>query len=189
MKSLRDAFAQIPDWRENPRYPLAGLLMLISLAMLCGCNGIREIERWAQMHRWTLADRLGFKRYTMPKYGMIRRTLLNVDEAAFSQIVVEWGNEVLSLYGKEKLPAIAIDGKTVRGTRQGELPALELMAALNHELKVVLGQVEVPEGTNEIPTIQTLLEELVLEGQVVTVDAILTQRDIAATIRKKGGIT
>jgi predicted transposase YbfD/YdcC len=56
-------------------------------------------------------------------------------------------------------------------------------------LRVVLGQVEVPAGTNEIPTIQTLLEDLVLEGKVVTVDALLTQHDIAETIRKKGGTT
>jgi hypothetical protein len=189
MKSLREIFARIPDWRENPRYPLEGLLTLISLAMLCGCNGIREIERWAQIHRWTLAERLGFRRHQMPKYGMIRRTLLHVDEAAFSQAVAEWGGEVLSLYGKEPVPAIAIDGKRVRGTRQNELPAVELMAALNHELKIVLGQVEVPEGTNEITAIQTLLEDLVLEGQVVTVDAILTQREIAQTIRKKGAIS
>jgi hypothetical protein len=155
--------------------------------MLCGCNGIREIERWAQLHRWTLAERLGFKRHTMPKYGMIRRTLLNVDEVAFRQIVAMWGHEVVGLYGKEELSAVAMDGKKLRGTREGELPAVELVAALNHELRVVLGQVEVPAGTNEIPTIQTLLEDLVLEGKVVTVDALLTQHDIAETIRKKGG--
>lgn len=189
MESLRDAFAQIPDWRENPRYPLPGLLTLICLAMLCGCNGIRAIERFAQMHRWTLPERLGFRREKMPKYGMIRRTLLNVDEEAFGRVVAAWGNTVLNLYGKEKLPAVAIDGKTVRGTRDDELPAIELVAALNHELQVVLGQVEVPEGTNEIPTVQTLLEDLVLEGRVVTVDALLTQREIADTVREKGGTT
>jgi hypothetical protein len=189
MESLRDSFAELPDWRETPRYPLAGLLTLISLAMLCGCNGIREIERWAQMHRWTLAERLGFKRYTMPTYGMIRRTLLNVDEAAFSRIVGLWGQEVLSRYGEEELPGVAMDGKKLRGTRKGDLPAVELIAALSHELGVVLGQVEVPVGTNEIPTMQMLLEDLVLEGKVVTLDALLTQRDIADTIRKKGGTT
>ena len=187
MESLREAFAQIPDWREDPRYPLAGLLTLICLAMLCGCNGIHEIERWAQRQRWTLAERLGFRREKMPKYGMIRRTLLNVDEVAFGRIVAEWGNEVLKVYGKETLPGVAIDGKVVRGTREGELPAVELMAALSHELKIVLGQVAVPVGTNEIPTVQTLLADLVLEGKVVTVDALLTQREIASTIREKGG--
>jgi len=83
---------------------------------------------------------------------------MNVDEAAFSRIVGLWGQEVLSLYGEEELSEVAMDGKTLHGTREGELPAVELIAALSHELGVVLGQVEVPAGINEIPTIQTLLD-------------------------------
>ena len=173
MESLREAFARIPDWREKPRYPLDGLLTLICLAMMCGCNGIREIERWGQRHRWTLAERLGFKRETMPKYGTIRRTLLAVDEAAINLLVAEWGKEALHLYGKASLPALAIDGKKVRGTRQDDLPAIELMSALSHELQLVLGQVAVPAETNEIKAIHSLLTDRVLEGHVVTVDALL----------------
>ena len=35
MKSLREAFAEIQDYRANPRYPLEGILCLVCLAMLC----------------------------------------------------------------------------------------------------------------------------------------------------------
>jgi predicted transposase YbfD/YdcC len=43
--------------------------------------------------------------------------------------------------------------------------------------------------TNEIKAIHPLLADLVLEGRVVTVDALLTQRDIAQAIVEKKAIT
>ena len=63
MQSLRGAFAQMPDYRQaSTQYPLEGLLTLMCLAMLCGCNHVKEIARWAQDKRWYLPERLGFKR-------------------------------------------------------------------------------------------------------------------------------
>ena len=41
--------------------------------------------------------------------------------------------------------------------------------------------------TNEITAVETLLQQLVLEGRIVTMDALLTQRHIAQTIVEKGG--
>jgi len=187
MKSLREAFAAIKDYRQNPDFPLEGLLCFVCLAMMCGCNGLREIERWGQRHRWELAERLGFPRHQMPKYGTIRRLLLRLDEQAFAAVVHEWGEQVLAIYGQEALTGVAIDGKTLRGTAEGALPAVVLISALSHELHQVLGQREVPAETNEIKGILPLLADLVLEGRVVTVDALLTQREIAEAIREKGG--
>ena len=187
MKSLREAFAAIKDYRQDPDFPLEGLLCFICLAMMCGCNGLREMERWGQTHRWGLANRLGFPRHRMPKYGTLRRLLMRLNEQAFAAVVHDWGERVLAGYGKEALTGVAIDGKTLRGTSEDELPAVVLISALSHELHQVLGQREVPAETNEIKGILPLLADLVLEGRVVTMDALLTQREIAETIREKGG--
>lgn len=190
MKSLRETFAVLEDYRDDPRYPLEGVLSFVCLAMLCGCDKLREIERWGQLYRWELSERLEFPHHRMPKYGVIRRLLLHLDEPAFTAVVSEWGEQVLAAYGQETaLPGVAIDGKTLRGTREDELPAIVLISALSHELHQVLGQREVPGETNEIKGIMPLLADLVLEGRVVTVDALLTQREIAETIREKGGTT
>ena len=190
MKSLREAFAMLRDYRANARYPLEGLLCFVCLAMLCGCEKLHEVERWGQLHRWELSERLGFPRHQMPKYGTIRRLMLHLDEQAFTAVVSEWGEQVLSTYGEETvLRGVAIDGKTLRGTGEDELPAVVLISALSHELHQVLGQRKVPGETNEIKGIMPLLADLVLEGRVVTVDALLTQREIAETIREKGGTT
>ena len=52
---------------------------------------------------------------------------------------------------------------------------------------VTLAQHAVDDKTNEITAVETLLQHLVLEGRIVTMDALLTQRHIAQTIVEKGG--
>lgn len=187
MKSLRERLKEIEDDRAWREYPLDGLLSLMCLAMMCGCNHIREIERWGKAYRWELSERLGFRRDRMPCEKEFRDILKRLDIEAFTRIVAEWGEATLQTLGKEDLVAIAIDGKTMRGSRTADLPALHLLSALGHEAQVVLGQVEVESHTNEIKGIIPLLADLTLEGRVVTMDALLTQRAIAEAIVKKGG--
>lgn len=189
MKSLRERFKEIEDDRAWWEYPLDALLTLMCLAMMCGCNHIREIERWGKAYRWELSERLGFRRNRMPCEKAFRDILRRLDIEAFSRIVAEWGEATLQALGKEGWVAIAIDGKTVRGSRTADLPALHLLSALGHEVQAVLGQVEVESHTNEIKGIVPLLANLALEGRVVTMDALLTQRDIAEAVMVKGGTT
>ena len=75
----------------------------------------------------------------------------------------------------------------MRGSDDGQRGALDVLNAFSHALGVVMGQHLVGSKTNEIPEIIPLLEELTLTGQLVTVDALHTQRATAQTIVKKGG--
>ena len=188
MESLRQAFEQVPEFRQWHKYDLPALLTFLSLAMMCGCNGERQIARWGHNQRWLLAERLGFRGYRMPSLGTIQRVLRPVDGEVFARVVGEWGQAALAAYGRP-MSGIAIDGKSLHGSRTDTLPAVHLLSAFSHELKTVLGEVEVASKTNEIKAIHPLLADLVLEGQVVTVDALLTQRAIAHTIVEKGGTT
>jgi predicted transposase YbfD/YdcC len=58
---------------------------------------------------------------------------------------------------------------------------------VSHRLGLTLTHEPVGEKTNEIKAVQTVLRRLLLEGRVVTVDALLTQREVATTIRQAGG--
>jgi hypothetical protein len=187
MISLREKFKALEDDRGWSEYPLDGLLTLMSLAMMCGCNSIREIERFGKEYRWELSERLGFRRNRMPCEKSIRDILKRLDMEAFTRIVGEWGENTLERMGKAEGAAIAIDGKTLRGSRTEDLPARHLLSALGHEIQVVLGQVEVKSHTNEIKGIIPLLADLMLAGRIVTLDALLTQREIAEAIVEKGG--
>jgi hypothetical protein len=62
-----------------------------------------------------------------------------------------------------------------------------LLSAFGQRLGVVLGQVAVPDKTNEITAADDLLAALVLTGWVVTTDALFTQSAIAQTILDAGG--
>ena len=70
-----------------------------------------------------------------------------------------------------------MDGKTVRGSSSDSVDARHLMAAIDHDAGVVLGQVEVAAKTNEIPMFSPLLDRLdAIDGAVVTADALHAQR-------------
>ena len=75
--------------------------------------------------------------------------------------------------------ALAIDGKTLRGSRDAEQPAVHLLSAVIHKEGIVVAQQRVDKKTNEITQVQPLLDQINLEGAVVTADALLTQRHIA----------
>lgn len=64
---------------------------------------------------------------------------------------------------------------------------MHLLSALAHHVGVTLAQHAVDDKTNEITAVETLLQGLVLEGRVMTMDALLTQRQVAQTIVDKGG--
>lgn len=82
---------------------------------------------------------------------------------------------------------MAIDGKTLRCSARCGADDAHLLSAFSQRLGVVLGQVAVPDKTNEITAIDDLLTRLVLTGWVVTMDALFTQTDIAQAIRDAGG--
>jgi predicted transposase YbfD/YdcC len=83
--------------------------------------------------------------------------------------------------------AVAIDGKTLRGSQKQGAPGAHLLSAFAHRFGLTLAQQAVADKTNEIPVVLELLRHVVLEGRVVTMDALLTQRQIAQQIVAAGG--
>ncbi|WP_225102734.1 ISAs1 family transposase [Streptomyces sp. CoH27] len=78
-------------------------------------------------------------------------------------------------------PALAVDGKSLRGAARARGRKIHLLAALEHTTGLVLAQLDVGDKTNEITRFQPLLKTVVgLAGVVVTADALHTQREHAA---------
>jgi predicted transposase YbfD/YdcC len=83
--------------------------------------------------------------------------------------------------------AMAVDGKTLRGSKKQGAPGTHRLSVLAHRLGVTLTQQAVAAKTNEIKEVETVLSQIVLTGRVVTMDALLTQRQVAQTIVDAGG--
>lgn len=77
------------------------------------------------------------------------------------------------------LPAIAVDGKTLRGARLDEGRAVHLLSAMTHREGATVAQCDVDTKTNEITAFAPLLAPLELTGVVVTADPLHAQRDPA----------
>jgi predicted transposase YbfD/YdcC len=80
---------------------------------------------------------------------------------------------------RAELHGIAVDGKSLRGATQPDGRAVHLLSALTHNERVVVAQQEVDHTTNEIKLFRPLLEDLDIEGALVTADAMHTQDDHA----------
>ena len=191
IRPLAEVFAEMKDPRQakGKRYELGLALTLIFLAILSGEDELRGIATWLQEQRWELGRRLGLRGGRVPSYGTVRRVLMGIDIDELEARLGQWAQEAMEQQGGEEWPGIAIDGKTLRGSRMDEAPGLHLLSAFSHQLEIVLAQRAVGDKTNEIPEIRALLERLTLEGMLVTVDAMHTQRETAALIAQKGGPT
>ena len=105
-----------------------------------------------------------------------------LDHGAFSETFTAWVSE----WGGRGV--IAIDGKTLRGSKDGESgPARHVLNAFAHESGLVLGHQPVDGKSNEITAIPAFLERLALEGAIVTMDAMGAQKDLSpgASSRRK----
>jgi predicted transposase YbfD/YdcC len=181
----------IPDPRQarGRRHPLAAILALTCVAMLCGYRSYSAIADWGRCYGQKLARALGFTRDKTPCAATLHHVLRQLDGPLVEAALGAWAESVLTALPPAigELEAFAIDGKTLRGSRKQGAPAVHLLSALSHRLGLTVWQQAVADKTNEIPVMEDVLRGLLLEGRVITVDALLTQRAIAQTLVEGGG--
>ena len=186
---LLAALAQVPDSRKRRgiRHNQVSILAVAVCAVLTGSRTYRAIADYGAGLSGEVLLRLGFRpspntgKLRPPSEPTIRRTLSRIDADELDRRV----GAFLSRIGLSE--AVAFDGKTLRGSGQGEQKPQHLMSVVTHKTPVVLAQRAVGEKTNEIPEARPLLEPLELRGRVVTADAMHTQKDLARYIVEEKG--
>jgi predicted transposase YbfD/YdcC len=178
---------EVPDFRmaQGKRYSLAAILALACAAMLCGYRSYGALAEWGRNYGAALVRALGFRNAETPCAATLHTVFRYVDVAQFEACVSRWTEQVLAAYPDEQ--AVACDGKTLRGSRKQGAPGAHLLAAVSQRLGLTMAQCAVADKHNELSAIADLLQALVLEGRVVTVDALHTQRSVAETIVDAGG--
>ena len=179
-------FRDIPDHRQSSKvvYPLDEVLLLSLLAVLAGAETFVDITRFGEAKLAFLRRFRPFAGGT-PSHDHLGDIFATLDAEAFQRCFVGW---VAALTGAPA-EVIAIDGKTVRRSfeKKAGKAAIHMVSAFAARQRLVLGQVKVAEKSNEIVAIPKLLDMLVIEGAIITIDAMGCQRDIAQKILDKGG--
>ena len=190
--SLAVCLACVPDPRDprGVRHTLTSLLLAAVAAVLAGARSFTAIGEWVADAPPQVLASLGVRRdplagrFVPPDEATIRRVLETVDAGALDAAVGWWLARRLNSASQEPRPgrrALAVDGKTVRGTRHASADGqgAHLLAAADQHAGAVLAQVQVNGKTNEITCFAPLLKGLDLAGQVVTADALHTQHEHA----------
>ena len=145
--SLVDVLKQVSDPRglRGRRFPSYSLLSICILATLSGANSLRAIAEWAQGLSRSKLSLLGIMRKKPPSEAAIRKFLARVDPVEVDTLVGAWLMEP-----SQNNEAIAIDGKTLRGTKGSELKQCHLLSAVLHREGLTIAQIKIPAKTNEI---------------------------------------
>ncbi len=196
---LRAALSDVPDPRQRrgQRYPWPVLLTVIAAALVSGQQGLRAVAQWVAEHADAVGPLVGLPPGRVPSAATLRRAVRAVDVEALEDQIARF---VATLPAAPVVPGptspapsppprwsgLAIDGKAVRGAnRHGA--HVHLVSLVRHADGQVLGQVAVPDKTNEITATPRLVGRRDLTGMVLTMDALLTQRELATQIRAQGG--
>jgi predicted transposase YbfD/YdcC len=188
---LIEVFSDIADFRKSrgKRHPLSAILALACCAMLCGYRSYRAIAEWGRNYGTDIAHALGFTHNT-PCAATLHTIFRCIEREAFEAKVGAWADSmVATVPAAPEAPAIAIAvaGKTLRGSKKQGAPETHLLSVLAHRAGLTLMQQAVAAKTNEIKEVETVLGQIVLTGRIVPMEALLTQRQVAQTIVEAGG--
>jgi len=181
-------FEALEDPRStvNRQHPLVSVVVIALMAVLAGANGPTAIARWADLKAEFLRDALPLPN-GIPRKDVFRRVLMTLKPGAFQACFADWLQSLraraAAATGVQR-PVLPVDGKTARRShdRKSGLGALHSVSIWASEFGLSLGQVACAEKSNEITAIPELLRLVDIRGAIITIDAMGTQKAIAAQI-------
>jgi len=179
------SFEMIKDPRNggNTLHHFGEIIFVAFTCILCGVKSYELMQEFCEIRlNW-------FRKWiTLPNGVPCDNTFARVFEAIdpelFSQCIIHHLQQTGVILTDEQ---IAIDGKALRGSRHGGESHIHAVSAWACAGGITLAQCFVGDKSNEITAIPELLEMLNLQGAVVTIDAMGTQREIASKIVEKDG--
>lgn len=129
-------------------------------------------------HQEHLAERLGWRRASLPSYSTIRRLLLEIDFNAVATACNQWAQVAgLVQVGNN----CAVDGKGLKNTvtdpYQTQQNCVNVVSVFQLEQGLVVGQAAFEnQQQSEIQAVYQVLEQLHLSGVTVSLDALHAQK-------------
>lgn len=180
---LKAAIREVEDPRRewgNKRHKLEDILIIGLCSIIsCGEDFVDMEEFGKDREEWLR----GFLELPngIPDSDTFRRVFERLDSVSLSQCLNSWLKKAGTSGGR----SVHIDGKVICGSRSANHGAYDVVSAWVSESGITLGELATEEKSNEITAIPELLDLLDVEGDVVTIDAMGCQREIAEKIRSK----
>jgi DDE_Tnp_1-associated/Transposase DDE domain len=179
---LQDCFSTLQDPRSKRTqlHQLSNILTIAILSTIAGGQGWEDRSVYGESKQAWLSTFLALPN-GIPSADTFRRLFERIHHQQFEQCFEKW---VRRLVENLEVKLIAIDGKGVNGSYDRSIgrKALHLVSAWASEHRLVLAQTKVSDKSNEITAVPALLTLLDLQGAIVTLDAMGTQKQIAAQI-------
>jgi hypothetical protein len=188
-RSLMEVLQEVADPRAgNTQFRMGSVLSIMAMALLSGSRDVSSIHRFGQRLNQKQRANLGLPRkrgkrfYKIPCYSVYYRLLAELDIDAFAKVLSDWLEE-----HNGSLPAsLALDGKMIRDI-------VGVVSLVDHEtgVPVAMGPMSQKEGEGdrcEMKIGESLVNDAeIVEGKVVTADALHTQKATASNVVENGG--
>lgn len=172
------------------------MLAAVVCATFCGFRGFRQTVQWLKLHGVTMWHLLGFRRQP-PCRQTFANVLAELDADLLEQILLAFvdglelpddaSTPVSPMKPAAEFDVEVWDGKTLRGTRNGDRRAEQVLVRMQSALGKVLASTAIPADTNEAATALELVRSLVLKGKLLVADAAYCQREWCQAVIDSGG--
>ena len=180
--SIIDYFGGLEDPRTKEHkilHKLGDIIFITIAAVLCGADDWYEIEDYGNDREQWLRTILELPS-GIPSHDTFNRVFSIIDPQALERCFMEWV-KAIAVHSEDRI--VSFDGKRLCNSgEKGSKAVIHMVSAWCNSNQMVLGQLKVNDKSNEITAIPALLENLLLSGCVITIDAIGCQKEIASKI-------
>jgi len=180
--SLVRHFSDLADPRIERKklHKLTDILSITICAVICGAQHWRQVEEFGKAKEHWFRTFLDLAN-GVPSHDTFGTVFAALDSEAFAVCFIRWVESLATKTGRD---VISFDGKALRKSfdSASSKAAIHMVSAFSSANNLVLGQLKVDDKSNEITAVPKLLELLVLEGCIVTADALNCQKSIVSKI-------
>ena len=185
LSTLYEALGNIPDFRrgQGRKHKVQCAMAIYLLSTLSGMNGAVASAQYGKSLSQKELALLGAwynketQRYESPSKSTMHRVIKNLDTQEFQAVVSRFTTPQMEIS-----KAVAIDGKRIRGANRNGDEHYEVVTLVDHVSGMPLRSLDLRDEGGEVAAVLALLEEVCVEGKVITLDALHTTKKTADVI-------